>query len=775
MVYGGTFPTLTASYSGFVNGDTPASLTTQPPLGTTATPSSHVGVYPITASGAVDANYIISYVGGTLTVTQAALTITADSQSMVYGGTFPTLTASYSGLVNGDTSASLSTQPTLSTTATPSSPVGNYPITASGAVDPDYSINYVSGTLTVTPAPLTITADSKIMIYGGTFPTLTVSYSGFVNGDSAASLTTQPTLSTTATPTSPMGSYPITASGAADSNYTISYVSGTLTVTLPPKSAYILNPKASGAVTASGNASLKLPGGLVVDSGSPSAVLASGNAQVNVGGAVLVVGGVSTSGNAAVTKTGIPPLTNDPLSALPLPGLSNLNYHEAVNVSGNSSVPLSPGIYPSIQVSGHGSVTLGPGIYIIEGGGLSVSGNGSLTGDGVLIFNGGSAYDGTSDGGTYGSISLGGGGTISLSGPTSAPYAGVVIFQSRSNNRALALGGNAAEGITSIVYAPAAAVGLSGNAQLTGALVADTLSVSGNAGAFQLSDGASSAYAASTANWITNGVLTVAAEDDTGNGIDPNEIARISDAMAYLNQALGSFGVSLSWAAPGTSADVHIHFASSTPEGGAADGVIGFTTASNDVYFVTTGWSYYTGSDASAIGSAQYDFLTLATHELAHTVGLGESSDPSSVLYEYLAPGTVRRTFTDDNLALIDTVSDRFMKAALPVMHGSQTLPGQAASVSLFSPESALLLIQGSQVPLGGVNPLAIAPRSSSPSVLVGGAGHDVVIGGQGHNLLLGGFGHSQAARESGAWATDLVLSLVGSGELDLMARPAAI
>ena len=49
---------------------------------------------------------------------------------------------------------------------------------------------------------------------------------------------------------------------------------------------------------------------------------------------------------------------------------------------------------------------------------------------------------------------------------------------------------------------------------------------------------------------------------------------------------------------------------------------------------------------------------------LQHTVGLGESVDPSSVLYEYLAPGTVRRTFTDGNLSLIDTNADRFMKAA---------------------------------------------------------------------------------------------------------------
>src|SRR5262249_48025561 len=53
---------------------------------------------------------------------------------------------------------------------------------------------------------------------------------------------------------------------------------------------------------------------------------------------------------------------------------------------------------------------------------------------------------------------------------------------------------------------------------------------------------------------------------------------------------------------------------------------------------------------------------TLAIHELAHTVGLGESADANSVMYEYLAPGTVRRTFTDSNLSLIDTNSDRFMK-----------------------------------------------------------------------------------------------------------------
>jgi hypothetical protein len=59
---------------------------------------------------------------------------------------------------------------------------------------------------------------------------LTVGYSGFVNGDTAASLTTAPTVTTTGTASSAVGTYPITASGAVDANYTISYVAGTLTV-----------------------------------------------------------------------------------------------------------------------------------------------------------------------------------------------------------------------------------------------------------------------------------------------------------------------------------------------------------------------------------------------------------------------------------------------------------------------------------------------------------------------------------------------------------------
>ncbi len=227
--YGAPTPTLTVSYTGFVNGDTPASLATSPTLTTTASASSPVGSYAITVGGAVGANYIVSYTGGTLTVTPAPLTVTANL-SMIYGGPLPALTAIYSGFVNGDTAASLTAQPTLATTASARSPVGTYPITVNGARDANYTISFAPGSLTVSPAPLTITANNRSKVYGAPTPTLTVSYTGFVNRDTAASLTTLPIVTTTASASSPVGSYAIAAAGAADPNYAITYAAGALTV-----------------------------------------------------------------------------------------------------------------------------------------------------------------------------------------------------------------------------------------------------------------------------------------------------------------------------------------------------------------------------------------------------------------------------------------------------------------------------------------------------------------------------------------------------------------
>lgn len=84
--------------------------------------------------------------------------------------------------------------------------------------------------IVVHKAQLTITVDNKIRIFGSPNPPLTASYSGFVRGDTPASLDAPASLTTTATITSPPGSYPISVSGAADANYTITFVPATLTI-----------------------------------------------------------------------------------------------------------------------------------------------------------------------------------------------------------------------------------------------------------------------------------------------------------------------------------------------------------------------------------------------------------------------------------------------------------------------------------------------------------------------------------------------------------------
>jgi len=232
-VYGATVlsgSSLTVSYSGFVNGDGPGNLTTPPIVTNTAAAGSHAGAYALVPSGAASANYTFNYVNGTYTIIPAPLTISAVSVTMPYGGPVPALTASYSGFVNGDGPGSLSTPPAIATTATATSAVGTYPINISGAVDPNYTITYSPGTIAVGRAILTVTADSKAMPLGGPLPALTVSYSGFVNGDDASDLTTQPSISVPASSSSPAGSYPITATGAVDPNYTFVYVPGVLAV-----------------------------------------------------------------------------------------------------------------------------------------------------------------------------------------------------------------------------------------------------------------------------------------------------------------------------------------------------------------------------------------------------------------------------------------------------------------------------------------------------------------------------------------------------------------
>jgi Bacterial Ig-like domain (group 3) len=277
------------------------------------------------------------------------------------------------------------------------------------------------------------------------------------------------------------------------------------TVTVAP-SVFVLDPSAGGALSLLGNAALEVPGAIVVDSSSSSALSASGNAQLKAS-IVDVHGKAQKSGNASFSPA---PVTGaatvaDPLANLPVPVASTLGLASkgSVSVSGNSSQTIGPGVYSQITASGNASLTLQPGVYIITGGGFTVSGNAnaavsgtsnSITGTGVMIFNAGTGYNSATgaDGGTYGAITLSGNGTIKLTAPTTGTYAGILIFQDRANSKALTFSGNAMQGITGTIYAPAAQLDESGNATIGSttnpiSLVVDTLSLSGNAIANALS------------------------------------------------------------------------------------------------------------------------------------------------------------------------------------------------------------------------------------------------------------------------------------------------
>ena len=191
---------------------------------------------------AATSGYALAYNStGTLTVNPAALTITANNQSMTYGGTMPTLTASYSGFVNGDTNASLTTAPTVSSATPATANAGTYngTLTASGAVDNNYTISYAAGNLTIGKAALTITANNQSRTYGDANPVLTYSVggSGLINGDV---LTGQ--LSSSATTASSVGNYAINQGTLSNPNYLISFAGATLSID-PRSISVVANPQ----------------------------------------------------------------------------------------------------------------------------------------------------------------------------------------------------------------------------------------------------------------------------------------------------------------------------------------------------------------------------------------------------------------------------------------------------------------------------------------------------------------------------------------------------
>ena len=165
-----------------------------------------------------------------VTVVKIPLTAHVANTTKVYGDANPEFNITYSGFRDGDSEVGFSVPASIFTIVDNSSKVGKYDIVASGAVSDKYEISYIPGTLTITKAPLIISAGNYTKKQGDAMPVFKASYAGFKNGEDESVLTKQPVFSCEANEASAPAEYAVTISGAEAENYDISYEQGRLTV-----------------------------------------------------------------------------------------------------------------------------------------------------------------------------------------------------------------------------------------------------------------------------------------------------------------------------------------------------------------------------------------------------------------------------------------------------------------------------------------------------------------------------------------------------------------
>lgn len=271
--YGAPDPEFTFTVTGLVNGD---QLASQPICGVTG-PHADAGSYPISCTGGdAGANYTVDHADGTLSVGKPVLTATASDESMAYGGTVPSVTVAYAGLVNGDT-PSVVTGGSCSADVTTGSPVGSYVTTCSGGTASNYSIHYVNGTVKVTPAPITVTVSGS-QTFGSSSPVFgaTTSVPGVTATDASCTKVTTATITAGLAP----GTYPLDGSSCSatlsNPNYAPTY-GGSLIVDAAPIVVTVTGSQVYGSASPTFTASTDVSG---VTASSVSCTQVSGHVSI---------------------------------------------------------------------------------------------------------------------------------------------------------------------------------------------------------------------------------------------------------------------------------------------------------------------------------------------------------------------------------------------------------------------------------------------------------------------------------------------------------------
>jgi len=279
----------------------PTTISGTPGLFSVGTPATaNVGNYTIIVSqGTLSATngYTFAFNStGLLTVNPQALTITANSATQTYsnvpysGGNGVT----YSGFVNGENSSVLSGTINYGGNSQSAVNVGSYTITPSGQTSSNYAINYVDAALTINPQPLTIIANNVTQTFnnvpysGGNG----VTYNGLVNGQNSSVLSGSVAYGGNSQGAVNVGTYTIVPSGQTSSNYAITYVGGTLTIT-PPPIAFVLDALGTTANAAGTLAPSTVMNATVVPSPTllPGSVTFGSNTILPYGNDAGVVGG----------------------------------------------------------------------------------------------------------------------------------------------------------------------------------------------------------------------------------------------------------------------------------------------------------------------------------------------------------------------------------------------------------------------------------------------------------------------------------------------------
>ena len=223
-VYGATEPSLTHSISigSPVSGDTASGVLSR-------TSGEAAGTYSITQNSLTyGSNYLETYVSNDLTITNATVTLTVTDYTKVYDKQFinsSNLSFTATGLVNGNSISDLVGTPSYAVAGTATHTVGTYSITLSGLSHPSYNMVYEGANATITPATLTITADSLSKTYGEADPSFTHNTLGLISGDTASGVLTRTT-------GEDVGSYTISNKDLTyGANYSENFVAGVLSVT----------------------------------------------------------------------------------------------------------------------------------------------------------------------------------------------------------------------------------------------------------------------------------------------------------------------------------------------------------------------------------------------------------------------------------------------------------------------------------------------------------------------------------------------------------------